>query len=73
MEVWPCCWDSVMFFASMGHGAWEQGMNGPSRLDYQTVVNVLFEHHGIKKKHRKALFADLQLMEIPALNAMHAK
>lgn len=60
-----------MFFQSMGHGAWEQGMNGPSRLDYQTVVNILFDQRGIKKKHRKALFADLQIMEVPALNAMH--
>ncbi len=60
-----------MFFSSMGHGAWEHGMNGPCRLDYQTVVNILFDHHGIKKKKRKALFADLQIMEVPALNAMH--
>lgn len=55
----------------MGHGAWEQGMNGPSRLDYQTVVNILFSQRGIRKKDRKALFADLQIMEVPALNAMH--
>lgn len=48
-------------------------MNGPCRLDYQTVVNVLFEQRGIRKKDRKALFADLQIMEVPALNAMHAK
>lgn len=62
-----------MFFRSMGHGAWEYGMNGATRLDYGTVVNVLFDQRGIKKKCRKALFADLQIMEIPALNAMHAK
>ena len=55
----------------MGHGAWEHGMNGPCRLDYQVGVNALFEQRGIKKKDRKALFADLQIMEVPALNAMH--
>lgn len=72
-EVWPCCWGSAVFMANMGHGAWDHGMNGPCRLDYAVVQNVLFDHHQIKKKQRRQLFADLQHMEIPALNAMHTK
>ncbi len=59
--------------ASLPHGAWEQGMNGKSRLDYAVIQNVLFDHYDIKPKRRRAIMADLMVMEIPALNAMHEK
>lgn len=62
-----------MFASQMGRGAWVYGMNGASKLDYMVIKEVLFDHFGIKKKHRKQLMSDLMAMEIPALNAMHEK
>jgi len=73
LDIWPCCWDSVLFMSTLPHGAWENGMNGKSRLDYAIIQNVLFDHFGIKQKHRRAIMADLIVMEIPALNAMQEK
>ncbi|WP_341649930.1 DUF1799 domain-containing protein [Thauera humireducens] len=73
VEVFPCCWESVMFFRSLPRGAWDHGMNGPSRLDYRVINDVLFDHFGVKKKRRKQILADLFLMEGPALKEIHSK
>lgn len=72
IEVWPDNWDSVVFLSRLPHGAWEYGMNGRCRLDYQTIDRVLFKRFGVKKKDRSRIFADLLIMEVPALNAMCA-
>lgn len=69
-EVWPCNWRAAVFMSRMGRGAWKYAMDGPAALDYDVILNILFDQHGIKRKHRKRLFSDLQLIEGHAVAAM---
>lgn len=46
---------------------WRHGMNGPTGLDY-SAIDPVFRHLQVPPEQQSHIFADLQLMEVAALN-----
>lgn len=72
VDVWPDNWLVVQFFGSLGHGAWQQGMSGPSGLRYESLP-FQFKMRGIKKRDWPAIYDDLMVLESAALKEIHSK
>lgn len=66
IEVWPDCWDSVDAFFAMST-QWRVGPSGAVGLDYNVLPWVLQQ---IGLDDVPAVFADLRIMELAALNEM---
>lgn len=72
VDVWLENWPAVQFFGSLGRGAWQQGMSGPSGLRYEALP-FQFLMRGIKKRDWPAMYDDLLVLELAALKAMHSE
>lgn len=64
-------WNSVLFFFACAT-QWVVSMSGRTGLNYPGVESVM-RMHGTKRKDRKALFADVQVMEFAALEVLNKK
>jgi hypothetical protein len=70
VRVWPDNVTSVRVFISM-QTQWHVSMNGRTGLIYAALPE-LWRRLKVPPADRDAIFHDLQVMEIAALNAMHA-
>lgn len=70
VEVWPENLPYVQFFARLGSGAWNVGMNGRTGIRYEALP-FLFEMAGIRKKKWPAYYDAILIMESAALEEMH--
>lgn len=68
VAVWPDCWQAVQLFESLAT-QWRMGFAGPVGLDYAAVPAVM-RLTGVPAADRKDVFADLQIMEYAALEAL---
>lgn len=69
VEVVPDVWESYLVFSAMST-QWRIGMNGATGLDYSVIPNVL---ELLNIKNKAAVFDDLRIMEIKALELMNKK
>lgn len=69
MQVWPDNVPAVRVFLAM-QTQWAVGMNGRTGLIYASLAEVWRRLH-VPPAERDAIFADLQLLEVAALNAMN--
>lgn len=67
-EVWPENWTAVRVFGAL-QTQWRVGFAGPVGLDY-TAIEPVLRLMVIPKSQRSALFEDLQIMELEALDQM---
>lgn len=67
VEVVPDVWESYLVFSAMST-QWRVGMNGATGLDYSVIPNVL---ELLNIKNKAAVFDDLRIMEIKALELMN--
>ena len=70
VEIWPCNVQFVEFFAGLGPGAWNVGMNGRTGLRYEALP-FQFDMAGIPKKKWPTYYDALRVMETAALEAMY--
>lgn len=68
VDVWPDCLQAVQLFDAMAT-QWRMGFSGPVGLDYAAVPAVM-RLTGVPAADRKDVFADLQIMEYAALQAL---
>lgn len=71
MLCWPDNLQVVRVFIAMGT-QWNVSMGGPSGLNYASLPEV-WRRLKVAPAERDAAFADLQLLEAAALEAIHAK
>ncbi|MGV3679924.1 MAG: DUF1799 domain-containing protein [Acidovorax sp.] len=73
VEVWPEHVNACLFFCAVST-QWRVGMGGATGLDYPAVFGTLDRLHRDKTpEERDAIFADLQVIERSALEAMAEK
>lgn len=65
ISLWPDNWLSFGVFAGMST-QWRIGASGVIGLDYN-ALNTVMKLKGVKKKQRKKVFNDVQVMEAEAL------
>lgn len=70
VQVWPENEQSVCVFLTM-RTQWRTGMGGPTGMDYSALPFV-WRQLRVPEEEQDAVFADLQVMEVAALNAAHA-
>lgn len=72
--MWPENWPVLRLFASLAT-QWRVGFNGPVGLDYQALNGWSGRRllAGIPRADWDALFADLQIMELAALETMRKR
>lgn len=68
-EVWPENWPAFCLFMDM-QTQWRMGMDMPTGLDYTALVALMDVH---EVADRKAMLADVQVMEAAALKAIRKK
>lgn len=68
VDIWPENLTAFQVFQRLGT-SWFIGPGGPVGLRYE-VLPTVFESLGLRKKHRREVFPDLQIMEQEALNQM---
>lgn len=71
VEVWPENQAAFELFSQM-QTQWNVGFSGHTGLQY-LVLFALMERMGITVQAQEHLFEDIQVMELAALQAMHAK
>ena len=69
--MWPDNLPALNLFQFM-RTQWRVGMNGPSGLDYNVLHNKM-GRMGLSPEEYDQLESDIQVMEVAALNCMHAK
>lgn len=68
VDIWPDCAESVnVFIAVMTQ--WRMGPSGPIGLDYG-VLPMIFRLTATPQSSWPQVFADLQVMEVEALNTV---
>lgn len=68
VDIWPDNLISFQVFQRLGT-SWFIGPGGPVGLRYE-VLPTVFDSLNLKKKDRREVFQDLQIMEQEALNLM---
>jgi hypothetical protein len=71
VHVWPENLQAVRLFDQL-RTQWRHGFGGPTGLDYAAVM-LMLEFAAVPQPERPALFADLQVLEAAALEAIHKK
>lgn len=71
LRVWPENIAVTRVFLAM-QTQWRTGMSGPTGLDYGALPEV-WRRLKVLPAERDETFADLRVIEIAALNAMHAE
>jgi len=69
--VWSDCWESVMVFHSLS-SQWRMGFSGASGLDYSSLP-FMFKIKNIPEEKQAEIFADIQVMEVAAIQQMREK
>lgn len=67
-EIWPDMANAVEIFAAM-LTQWTVGSGGVIGLRYESL-GLLMDAHGIDQTDRRALIADLQIMEHAAIESL---
>ena len=70
VQVWPENEQVVSVFLCM-RTQWRTGMGGPTGMDY-SALPFMWQRLRVPPEEQDAVFADLQVMEVAALNAAHA-
>lgn len=71
VDVWPEHWDSIMLFRRYST-QWRVGMGGAAGLDYTVFQNEL-KQKGVKGKKFERIMDDLGIIEMAALEHLHAE
>lgn len=71
VEIWPEHWDAYVLFAYM-RTQWRAGGMGVIGLDYGTLHRKM-DRMGLGPQQYDELEADIQIMEIAALNLMNSQ
>jgi hypothetical protein len=66
-EVWPENWPALQLFLEVGT-QWRFSMNGREGLDYSILFRRL-DDKGLSRDEWEQFFADIQHLELAALNA----
>ena len=70
VEVWPENWPAICLFESLST-QWRMGPAGCYGLDY-AVLPAVFRLSGVRAPDRAAMFDDLRVLELAALETMRA-
>lgn len=68
VDVWPENWPVISMFRKMAT-QWRIGMNGPTGLDYPTLL-LLIDRQESSKEAADQMFEDIRECEAAALEAM---
>lgn len=68
ISLWPENWLSFSLFIGMST-QWRVGASGVIGLDYNALETVM-KLQGVKKKQRKTIFNEVQVMEVAALEVI---
>jgi len=71
-DVWEENWESVMLFVAVGT-QWTVSPGGQAIGIHYASLESAMNMRGIKKKKRPALFEDIRLMELTALEVFREK
>lgn len=71
IEVWPCCWASVLVFERMAT-QWNVGPGGLVGLRYEALPVVL-DMSSIPLADRPRIFSDVQTMEHEVMTMLREK
>lgn len=70
--MWPENAKAFDFFADQCSSQWRSGINGPTGLDYSSVLACIKQLE-LKREEENQLFADVRTMERAALEEMRRK
>lgn len=74
-DVWPENWESLCFFLSVqNHWVVVSGINGREyiSLNYPSIESVIRTFNPVKKNKRAALYRDLRIVELAALEVLNS-